>query len=615
MNKIFRLMTCLLVAFLLSSCGMKEENDKNGESLSADSEPVISLVDQTPAETESPMPETELSSPQNSSVAMLSYLASLTQEINASKNSRLFLEQVYSSLINNVNPEFIDERTQDYLSDLLDIIEGYRMISIKRERIQSLYEQKKAELILEAIQSPSALIYYVPVTNPLKLANMAKTAVFASNSLFDSVDTLLSDALDSAFMEEGWELDDEENETLHESRKQAFLYMIDIVRENDLSASHALSENDVNQFVSWKHNSNVNQRLQFFVSHEETYAAFGNYWLELAKCYSETGDHQKCLECMEKYINLQSGIFRKDHEIAETIPLAIASAAQLYSEDNDSYREIASRLTQLLLDNTDQNEWLLRYFAAQTYIDLYARSFDESFLRKAYDITLDNVNQLVVDQKQLNNSYLNDVIEIPISDSLSKDEQIIIKDYNKSLTDNRKTALPPIYNPLTLNCDLLFVLAEKLDIPSSEQDRISGILRSGKEHLFLDNTIDYLYYFEEKTLTFDASFDKSELTVPAFILSENSEVIVRVNEGNTTYTHDDWNVKKVDRSGGDFDKYFVTLTSKKAEKQKWSPDSLVIVTINNHFAADYKPLTIEFKVSNFKNLFLTSLVEFEQIKN
>ena len=44
------------------------------------------------------------------------------------------------------------------------------------------------------------------------------------------------------FLQNGWILDDEEAETLHASRKRAFLFMVDIVREYNLPGEYALNE-------------------------------------------------------------------------------------------------------------------------------------------------------------------------------------------------------------------------------------------------------------------------------------------------------------------------------------------------------------------------------------
>ena len=88
---------------------------------------------------------------QENSIAWLNYLAMLSQEINSSKNSKMFLEEAYAALINNTNPANVNELTESYLVSLLDNIEKYRMIAVKRERLQYIYDQNKAKAIREAI--------------------------------------------------------------------------------------------------------------------------------------------------------------------------------------------------------------------------------------------------------------------------------------------------------------------------------------------------------------------------------------------------------------------------------------------------------------------------------
>ena len=54
---------------------------------------------------------------------MLNYIMTITQEINNSKESRLYLESAYSSLINNSDPGLIDTRTQERITNILDTLE------------------------------------------------------------------------------------------------------------------------------------------------------------------------------------------------------------------------------------------------------------------------------------------------------------------------------------------------------------------------------------------------------------------------------------------------------------------------------------------------------------
>ena len=72
---------------------------------------------------------------QRNSISMLNHLAVLTQEINASQNSRMYMEEAYSMLINNTFPNAVDSRTLSQLTGILDTLEKYRMIAVKRERL------------------------------------------------------------------------------------------------------------------------------------------------------------------------------------------------------------------------------------------------------------------------------------------------------------------------------------------------------------------------------------------------------------------------------------------------------------------------------------------------
>lgn len=103
-----RIISFLLAASLVFSCGFvdvhaAEEQNGNGE----------------------------LSQKQLSSLSMLNYLTVLSQEINSSQNNKLYLESVYSSIVNNTNPSSVDPDSKDQIDQLLNTIHGYVMIDEK----------------------------------------------------------------------------------------------------------------------------------------------------------------------------------------------------------------------------------------------------------------------------------------------------------------------------------------------------------------------------------------------------------------------------------------------------------------------------------------------------
>lgn len=553
--------------------------------------------------------EEELNEVQKNSIAMLNYLAVLSKEIDASKNSRMFLEEAYASLINNTNPQKVNELTESHLSSMLDIIEKYRMISVKRERLQYIYNQNKAKRLKEAIPNPIGLL---SIVNSFDLKRLAASAIYMAVDSYSSYQTYITEN-EQEFLQDGWVLDDEEAENLHESRKRAFMFMLEIVREDDLPGELALNESAVEKFVSWKNKTNNYQKIQFFESEKETYQAFGNYWLILADCYYESGDYEKCLEAMDKYEKLQANIFRKDYYFAQTLPKAIIAASEIYSDEE--YISLAEKYLELMITNTESDDWSLRYFVAEIYLDLYAKTRNQIYIEKAYEIVLNNVNNLVAEQLAMNTVYLEDVKGVMIPEDATKDEKKQIKEYNKFLKEQRKVELPPVYEPLVLNCDLLFALAGKLDINKDEKDQIEGILHESGEALFLSEALENQYTFSSDAMVFEAKFDKDMLVIPVVCVSERSVIKVTVNNNEEEIVYDDWEVKEVKRSSDEgIAEYTVAYTSKKAGDQVWSDNTTVKVEIFMDEVTDKAAIILNFKVSKYKDLWLISdTVEFEQV--
>lgn len=558
--------------------------------------------------TETEPTEDELSDAQKNSVAMLNYLATLTQEINSSRNSRMFLEEAYASLINNTNPEKVNELTESHLCSLLDTIEKYRIVAVKRERLEYLYNQNKASAIKEAVPNPIAVL---SAASSLDLKRLVASVAYMAIDSISSYNSY-NDELDQSYLQDGWALDDEAAEALHESRKYAFLFMIEIVRDEDLPGELALNESSVEKFVSWTNNTNVHQRLQFLESEEKTYSAFGNYWLELAECYYELEDYKNCLEAINKYEDIQSNIFRKDYYLAKIMPTVIDAAAQTFS--TDEYIPVAEHYLDILINNTESNEWALRYFAAQVYVDLYTKTQNVEYLHKAYDLTKNNVNHLIGEQKNLNTTYTSDVKEVATPDNATKEEKKQIKEYNKSVKETRKTELPSVYEPLDLNCELLFALAEKIGLSDSEKASLEGILSNSDDAVFLTMPIANRYSFNSQTFSVSATYDKNEFTLPVLYVSENSVVKVTITEGGKSSVYDDWKVKTVKRSGTDIHSYMVTYQSEKAKDQKWSADTKIEVEILDEAGSSYTPIKLSFKVSEYSKFLFIETVKFEQEK-
>lgn len=566
-------------------------------------------------ETEPQIPPTEdddkLSQQQLNSFSMLYYLAITAEEIRISKDNRLLLEDIYTSLLNDINPGKIDERTQEHLQNLRDIIKSYINISIKRERLQYIYNQDKASAIRNAVPDPLAVL---SMSNSFDWKRLVASVVYTVVDSYNNYKSA-SDSVDQEFLLSGWELDDEETANIQKNRERAFDYMVDIVQEYGLDGSLTLNENSIKDFAEICAIESVYLKIQRLESEESTYTMLGNYWLELADCYYEIGEYQKCLDCVAKYNELATGIYRKDYNYVQILPKAIVAAQEVYT--GDEYISNVETFVDAIIANTNTDEWSVRYFAAQVYLDLYSKTGNEDYLRSAYKIALDNVSLLLDEQCALNETYLADVKEVEIEEpdyrfltdeekkerkAEYKEEKKRLDAYNQALKETRKTELPPLYEPLVLNCDLLFALAAELDIDYAEQVKIQNILQTAENGVFLSHPVNDRYSFASATADYAIEFTKDKIVVPANLLTQGARIVVTIKNDSGTETFDDWTVTKVEREGLDLSSFYAYISSKTIKSYEWSVGVEITVAIYN--GEGYEPITFKFKVTEYKDNFL-----------
>ena len=636
----YRKILCAVIVFglivsLLSSCGSTQNADAEeptaapeavaeptpGEAQSVSAAPENSPIPPTeePAPiTPSPVPTPEeiMTKEQQNSINMLNYLTVLVQEIRESKNSRLYLESAYSELINNTEPSIVDELTLDEYESILTVIEDYRMTAVQRERLQYIYEQNKATSIRSAIPNPLAVLNIAQSRNPLKaIASLAYAAVDAVSS-YESY----TQQLDLQYLQDGWALDDKESANLHASRTSMFTYMVRVSR--DLPTGITLNEEAVDDFVEWKNKENVTSRIRWLESNQSTYKFFGEYWLVLADSYYENENYEKCLEAITEYEALDNSIFRRDIRFAQTLPYAIVAAQETL--DGDAYIELAAHFARLIEDNTDNGEWSLRYFAAQTYADLYAQTNDRAYLQSAYDLAYDNVNELVPKQHELNGTYLADVVEAKAGDDADKEEKETIKAYNKLLKETREVELPPVYEPLRLNCELLSTLADQLDISQTQREDIDKILHPNGERLFLNVPLDEQSYFvagssfnmNDVSAKYDSSkLSDSEITIPAQYVPNGVSLTMTVTGEGGTQTYEDWSLDAVNRhKSEDPQDFTATFSSGEAKHASFADGDIITVSVLPPAGEeDVQAISIQFKVHKESGFLGISSTEFERI--
>lgn len=593
-----------------------------------EAEPIGEAVVEEPEKSEEQKLIESLTEEQKKAINTLNYLTVLSQKINSAKDDPLILDNVYSSLENDIFPE-VDSKTQVRITSMMTTIQKYQLIDEKRERIQYIYEQNRAQALRQLIPNPIGLLSAVKSKNPLEaIASVLYMAVDSISGFFSS-----KAQADLQNIKDGWELDDEAKAELHQSTINTLNYMFDMVRDYDIPGDFALSKEAIEDYIKWaeKSDSELDGKISWFTEqgHYNTYKMFGPYWLELAQDYYKKGEYEKCLESIESYERITTRVLRKDADYARVLPMAIVSAKN--TMESKDYVEIADKYCSIIRNNTKDSDWVLRYFVAQTYIENYEITNDSAYIDKAYDITFNNVNNLVGDQRALNDKYQAELTPLDIPKDASKSKKKQIKAYNKALKKQRETELPPVNDALYWNCDRLFDLVKMKEEINRKEDneaekrKIESILHIKRKDgettdewqpLFLTKPLDdYFWFIKLPKIDEDAiniEFKGTVMSIPAPYISDRYNVDVTVSGKPGP---GDWTVTNVTRpKNAGYEDFIVSLKSD--EKYEYKDGDVVKVVVTPVDDASGKPkakLIFQYKVVPKWSYAVTKAVNFERV--
>ena len=113
------------------------------------------------------------------------------------------------------------------------------------------------------------------------------------------------------------------------------------------------------------------------------------------------------IKVLDEYETLNIQIFYRDYEYAKLLPKGIVAAKEILP--SNAYIKKAEEYCQKIIDNSKSTDWASLYFVAETYMTLYANTNDKAYLQSAYDIVVDNVNNLIGEQLQRNTVYESEI--------------------------------------------------------------------------------------------------------------------------------------------------------------------------------------------------------------
>jgi hypothetical protein len=344
-------------------------------------------------------------------MSVLNYLFSETYAIQEGRYNRMELERIFNSLLNDLRDRAIDERTQLFMNGLFSNISQLRLLTFQREQAKYIYENQRSQAITKAMPNPLYLLGTVSrgATNPYALiASLAGMALDSAAKYASAVNES-----NMSYLMENWDLDVTERATLENLSISIWNYKLDLGRRNNFDDT--LNENSIKKFVADSREPDLYVKRQLLEGKRSLYAQYAPYWLELAKVYYEIADrtgydvslYRLCLDAIQQYKTVQAPIFRKDYNFARVLPLGIVAAGRVYGTTPD-YTRIVSPYLQEIVENTDNSDYTLRWFAAENYIYLASLDSKNANLEKAYDIIVNNIAFLVQEARSLLDTYMAD---------------------------------------------------------------------------------------------------------------------------------------------------------------------------------------------------------------
>ena len=197
---------------------------------------------------------------------------------------------------------------------------------------------------------------------------------------------------------------------------------------------------------------------------------------------------------------------------------------------------------------------------------------------------------LVSEQLRMNNEYLSPIEDIPTPNGASKDVRDQYREYNRMRSETRKTALPPISQPLELNCRLLVALANQLDLDETDRSQADALLHAREQQLFLTQPLDELYWLGTSRISSmpeaTVIFDGTKLILSAWLISENTHVTVQVNGEDVP---GNWIVKKTERgTENDLSTFTATFENKDAGRSYASGDRVAVILSDGELVRYYE---------------------------
>lgn len=398
--------------------------------------------------------------PYPTSLNLVNEIIYISEQMISESNNVTYLDEAYSHLYNNLNLTLVDDETRSQVANMMAAIEKYRMIEIKRDRLNTIYDYQKSMNIAAAVPDPINLIGSLAMitANPVgAIAGLVGTAA-SSATMYAAA----SAQMDLSMLEQQWELSDEARANLADININLFDYASKFAnnKKDEVTTREILNQNLVKDFVNAVNDTDLRRSINYLEGSKETYSFFPTYWLELAHKYYINEQFNECLESIKYYENHfdYRELYRYNYRYAQILVEGI-DALYKTADDVLEYKDVLLSRLEIIEGNTRTDDWLQNYFVATVYLSLIDTGLDNEVLyKKAIDVLNKNWNYLTKEQEKLNNEYCAD---LPTEESMVKNsdgdaKKKDIQKYHNELEKERKTDLPSFNPAFETNLRLLY---------------------------------------------------------------------------------------------------------------------------------------------------------------
>ena len=545
------------------------------------------------------------------SAILLNHLIVSAYAAETSPHCRLYLEELFTDTLDNLNADKLDEETKAQIDEFKSALESLRMPAEKREKLHVLYQNTQAHALRSVIDDPASLLSH---WHTFGLSDIVSAGLCMPVDPPESYARIQS-PVQLYYYQDHPSFDEEQSASFREARDGLMAYLESYVKEKELLPQYALSAETASDFARL-YSGNAQENLQFLRDHADIYSELPDYWALLAQSCFETGDYSECLNAIETYVQKQAPVYQTDRAYGHLIPLAVICLQETVNIAVTRVRQIEPYIKRLIL-NTSEKDWALRYFAAMAYTEITRASDNpwakEAYLDSAYAILRSVTEKLAAEQRAHNGAYLADAVSLKAPSGASKAEKKEIRDLNLLLKEDRKTGLPPVSEAFMLSADFLKALAEKMEIAKEETD---AILYPDQSPIFFNTYLENMYRNngtqpEAPVIT----FDNKKITVPASVINYDYDLKVTVQHGSDIYIFDDWTVSNVKRADAkDAASFIAGLTSGNNSHMKYQQDMIVNVELIPTALAPCETYSVKYKTVPAKIFFFFNTVKLERIE-